>query len=185
MNLRPAGASAYSLKTTFLNSGMVVIYKGLELAMITAQVVFVIQSLVLPESGCSSTASPWCQPKRCQYDHRNAIETIGSYGVEDSQLGNTSRAYTGVSISGISAQRGIHTGAEETSDGRLLLDIIGGGASTVSESGRHFASEKRGMQRVNASGTCACKFYLSTRGASPDWGPESEKRRIDHYLRNS
>lgn len=154
MNLRPAGASAYSLKTTFLNSGMVVIYKGLELAIITAQVVFVIQSLVLPESGCSSTASPWCRPRTCQYYHRNDVEVIESYRVKDSQLGDTSRAYTGVSISGISAPRGIPTGTEETSDGRLLLNILGGGASTVSESGRHFAIEKRGMQRKCVRNMC-------------------------------
>lgn len=74
--------------------------------------------------------------------------------MKDSQLGDTSRAYTGVSISGISAPRGIRTGTEETSDGRLLLDIIGGGASTVSESGRHFASEKRGMQRKCVRNMC-------------------------------
>lgn len=95
---------------------------------------------------------------------KSCSRAIGSYGVEDGQFGDTSRAYgSGLASPLCVNTRKFHTGTEETGSGRLLLDITGGGAGAgLGKSRGHFGGLREMCSGVNASGTCASrKFYLN------------------------
>ena len=104
---------------------------------------------------------------------------IGPYGVENHQLGDTGRAYSReLAFPHFPEWRNVHTGTEQTSSGRFLLDILGGGASTGLSDGRHFGGSGREIGEVPRN---MCREILSEHALVPIRG---RTRRSIHHIRS-